>query len=86
MSMTRKEAKMIAEELFKLFVQAGVNAKMLTPERYMTSAQAAEMLGISRNALYQQIDRIPHVKQGRKNIFKESALREYLENHGEYRK
>ena len=78
--MTRREAKMIAEELFKLLEKAGMNAKMLTPERYMTSKEAAQMLGISRNALYQQIDRIPHVKQGRKNIFKESSLRAYIEN------
>lgn len=70
---------MVAEELFKLFKKDGFDPQQLTPERYMGAKEAAAMLGIPLHTLYKKVGQIPHMKNGRRHVFKESALRLYME-------
>lgn len=79
--MTRKECKMIAEELMGLFVKHGMKPTMLAPERYMNVREAAAYLSMPVSTLYKKVDEIPHVKKGRRLVFAESALREYVEGY-----
>lgn len=78
--MTRADAKMVAEELYKLFEKNGFKPKQLITERYMGTKEAAEMLGMPLQTLYKKIDQIPHVKNGKRHVFCESSLREYINN------
>lgn len=77
--MTRTEARMIAEELFRLFEKNGFKPQMIAPERYLTAREAAKLLGMPLNTLYKKVAEIPHIKQGKRHVFKESALREWMD-------
>lgn len=77
--MTRTEARMIAEELFRLLEKNGFKPQMIAPERYLTAREAAELLGMPLNTLYKKVSEIPHVKKGKRHVFKESALREWMD-------
>ena len=76
--MTRSEAKMIAEEVYKLLVKEGLNPSMMSPERYMGVKEAAEYLCMPVKTLYNKVTEIPHVKKGKRLIFSESSLRAYI--------
>lgn len=80
MALTRTDARLIAEELMKLFVKSGFQPKEMTPEKYVGTKEACEILGISPRTLYKRIKEIPHTKKGKLLIFKVSALHAYLEN------
>lgn len=70
---------MVAEELFKIFQNNGMDVSLLTPEKYMNTDEAAVYLKMSKKTLYNNIESIPHVKRGGKLIFKEGSLRQYME-------
>jgi excisionase family DNA binding protein len=81
--MTRTEARILAEELYKLmrkdvkmFVEATV---VKCSDEWVGVGEAAEILGCSTGTLYNNISNIPHTKNGRLLRFKKSALIKYLE-------
>lgn len=55
MPLTRKDARMIAEELFAL-----MEKEKAVPERYLNAKEAAELLGMPLGTLYHKVDGIPH--------------------------
>ena len=73
MPITRKEARMIAEELFAL-----LKKEQAVPERYLSAKEAAELLGMPLGTLYHKVDGIPHTKVGKRLRFTESGLRKYM--------
>ena len=73
MPLTRKDARMIAEELFAL-----MKKEEAVPERYLNAKEAAEMLGMPLGTLYHKVGGIPHTKVGKRLRFTESTLREYM--------
>ncbi|AEI49716.1 helix-turn-helix domain-containing protein [Runella slithyformis] len=50
-----------------------------TGKRYLTAKEAADFLGIKLQTLYQNIERIPHVKKHGKLHFSEVELVAYME-------
>lgn len=81
--MNRAEAKLIAEELYKLIrndlKKAIRKAAIADSEERMDADQAAAFLGWGKRTLYNRIKEVPHVKKGRSLIFIKSALVEFLE-------
>lgn len=75
MSMTRRDARMIAEELYRLMRDGKT-----VPERYLGAKEAAAMLGMPIGTLYHKLPEIPHTKVGRRLRFTESSLRAYIED------
>lgn len=55
--MTRREARMVAEELFALMQRDKASAE---DKRYISAREAAQMIGWSLRTLYNHIDDIPH--------------------------
>ena len=79
--MTRNDAVIIAEELYRLIKkdrQLLINIVREINEEYMTSQQAAKFLNVSLQFLKQNIKDIPHSKVGRLNRSKKSSLIEYM--------
>ena len=78
---TQAEAQLIAVEVVKAMGQSlcGFTPKR---ERYLTTNEAAAMLGVTQGSLYNMRDKIPHIKKGRL-YFKESDLLKYLEEESE---
>lgn len=50
-----------------------------TGKRYLNTQEAADFLGIKLQTLYQNIDRIPHVKKHGKLLFTRDGLIAYVE-------
>ena len=50
-----------------------------TGKRYMSAAEAAAFMGIKLQTLYQNIDKVPHVKKFGKLAFVESDLVAHME-------
>ena len=50
-----------------------------TGKRYLNAAEAAGFMGIKLQTLYQNIDKVPHVKKFGKLAFVESDLVAYME-------
>ena len=80
--MTRNDAKLIAEELYKLihkdvklYVSTAVEAET---EEWLNTQQAAEFLGVSLSYIKKNITDIPHTKIGKLNKFKKSTLLQFL--------
>lgn len=73
--LTRTECRMIAEELHKLQQAEGRRKD----ERYMSAQEAAEYMRLSVHTLYHRLDEVPHRKQGRKLLFRQSDLQKYME-------
>ena len=71
--MNRREARMVAEELFSLMEKSGV-----FEEKYLSAREAADMLGIPLQTLYNKIETIPHTKVGKRLRFSDRSLRQYL--------
>lgn len=64
---------MIAEELYSLLERDKV-----FEEKYLSASEAAEMLGIPLQTLYNKIETIPHTKVGKRLRFSDRSLRQYL--------
>ena len=71
--MTNAEAKMIAQELFNLLEKNNI-----LPDRTLTVGQAASLLCVSKQTIYNNIEEIPHTKIGKRLLFSERKLREYI--------
>lgn len=80
--MTRREAAMIAEELFKLLRKdlrnAVFEATVQANDRLLTVKEVAEILGWSTGTVYNKIKELPHTKAGKRLIFSEKAIHEWL--------
>uniref|UniRef100_UPI003FF0C21D hypothetical protein n=1 Tax=Prevotella sp. TaxID=59823 RepID=UPI003FF0C21D len=74
--LTRREARMIAEEVVKLLEAKGTRNP---PEEYIDAKQAAEFLGCSVSYIYHNMDKIPYtsVGGGRRKMFLKSKLAQY---------
>lgn len=81
--MTRTEARILAEELYKLMrkdVKRIVEETVIEcSDEWVGVGEAANILGCSVGTLYNNISHIPHTKNGRLLRFKKSALIKYLE-------
>ena len=78
--MTRNDAKMIAEELYKLMKK---DIKQLVrqsvsegTEEWLTTEQTARMMGVSTSYIKQHD--IPHSKVGRMNRYKKSDIQKLM--------
>jgi hypothetical protein len=49
-----------------------------TVSKFLDVAQAAEFLHVKKQTIYQNIEKIPHLKKHGKLLFVESDLRDYL--------
>ena len=80
--MTRTEARMVAEELYKLIHKDVKNIVSQTvkeeTEEGIGAKEAAKVLGWSVGTLYNRIEEIPHTKLNNRLRFKKSALLQYL--------
>lgn len=80
--MTRTEARILAEELYKLMrkdVKRIVEETVIEcSDEWVGVGEAANILGCSVGTLYNNISNIPHTKNGRLLRFKKSALIKYL--------
>lgn len=83
MSLTSKDARMIAKELFRLMkcyeekAKLETNKHALPNEELLTIDQAAAILKCSKNTIYQNIRLIPHTKVGNRLRFTERTLLDY---------
>ena len=71
--MTRTEARMVAEELYKLIHKDVKNIVSQTVKE-----ETEEWIGASVGTLYNRIEEIPHTKLNNRLRFKKSALLQYL--------
>lgn len=55
---------------------------LIYPPRYMNIEEAADFLRMPVNTVYSKKDEIPHVKIGKRLIFKDRALVRYVERIG----
>lgn len=80
--MNRTEARMVAEELAKLMRneirKMTVDLVVAETEGYMSVAEAADFMGVSKQTIYNKIEEIPHIKMGKFLRFQKSALRNYI--------
>lgn len=80
--MNRTEARMVAEELYKLIHKDVKNIVTQTvkeeTEEWIDAKEAAKVLGWSVGTLYNRIQEIPHTKLNNKLRFKKSVLVQYL--------
>ncbi len=74
--MTRKEMNMIAD----LVVEKLRAAQLASQERTLSARQAAEYLGVSQKTVYNltSLGVLPCRKIGKRNIYTERTLYEYL--------
>lgn len=81
--MTRTEARILAEELYKLMrkdVKRIVEETVIEcSDEWVGVGEAANILGCSVGTLYNNISNISHTKNGRLLRFKKSELIKYLE-------
>lgn len=82
--MTRSEARMVAEEFYKLMRRDERLRSLETGKSYskewIGSKAAADMLDCTKKTLYSHIEDIPHVRVGNRYKFKKSELLKYLED------
>lgn len=80
--MTRNEARMLAEEIYKLIRKDiklyAEQAVASETEEWMNTEEAAAFLGVSVSYIKKNILDIPHAKIGKLNKFKKSALSQLL--------
>lgn len=76
MQLTRRDARMIAEELYRLMSPQQPKSS----GRMLSTREAARFLGYSLSTIYHNLERIPHVRIGRSIRFPEEELREYTKN------
>lgn len=70
--MTRNDARMIAEELFKL--QCDIKTEPL-----IGTDEAISFTGIPKGTFNKVINEIPHMKLGKRNYFRKSELSKWME-------
>jgi hypothetical protein len=70
--MTRNDARMIAEELFKLQCKIKIEPLIGTDE-------AITFTEIPKGTFNKVINEIPHMKMGKRNYFRKSELSEWIE-------
>lgn len=84
--MTRTEARMVAEELYKLMHKdLAERITQLTAEtldKPLSVSQAAEYLGCSPKTIYNNIQDIPHIKVGKFLRFSERSLAAFIKERG----
>lgn len=69
--MTRNDARLIAEELFKIQKREG-----LVETEVIGIDEVAEILGMSKQSVYNRIDEIPHYKFGKSlRFFKNDIIK-----------
>lgn len=73
---TRYEARMIAEELYKLMQR---DTKPQAAEELLRVPEAAAYLKISPNTLYKKLEAIPHTKIGKTLYFTKQGLSDYAQ-------
>lgn len=79
--MNRAEARMVAEELYKLIHK---DVKVITQtmkeetEEWISTKEAARLLGWSVGTLYNRIEDVPHTCLNNRLRFKRSSLIQYL--------
>jgi hypothetical protein len=69
--MTRNDARMIAEELFKLQCKIKIEPLIGTDE-------AITFTEIPKGTFNKVINEIPHMKMGKRNYFRKSELSEWM--------
>lgn len=80
--MTRSEAKMVAEELYKLIhkdvkIIISQTVKEET-EEWIGTKEAAKILGWSVGTLHNRVNEVPHTKLNNRLRFKKSTLLQFL--------
>lgn len=65
----RELAKMVAKEIMTLNAQQGA-----VNDEYLTTKEAADLLKISEQTLYNNKDKYPYHKKGKRLIFSRNAL------------
>lgn len=75
--MTRREARMIAEEVIKLMKQEQMVEEQ---DEYLTTAEAAALLNLSVSYVRHNIEKYPQVKRGGRRYFSKRRLTEYIKN------
>ena len=73
--LTRRDAKMIAQELLIITPNTDVDPN----EVYLTIDQAAEFLHLAKRTLYNLGEKIPRCKVGKRVYYKKSALQRFIE-------
>lgn len=80
--MTRTEARMVAEELYKLIhkdVKTIISKTVKEEtEEWIGTKEAANILGWSIGTLHNRINEVPHTKLNNKLRFKKSTLLQFL--------
>ena len=74
--MTKREAQMIAEEVYKMLEEQG----QLPQPTYIGAKEAAKILGIKVSTLYAKRKLIPHTKSGKSLMFRQKDLINFIEN------
>jgi hypothetical protein len=81
--MTRSDASLIAEELYKLIsknMKSYISdvVKKHTDE-YLDAKEAASFVGLSVKTFRNRKDEFPHIKTGKKLMFSKNGLIEYMD-------
>lgn len=80
--MTRREARMVAEELYNLMrsdiIGVAREQSVKAGDEYLTTEQAAQMLGMTAASLQHRSARFPHVRVGRRNLYSRAAIAQLL--------
>lgn len=86
MSISRNEARMIAEELHGL-ISGSINRAVerqveFMNDEYISAEEVAEMLSCSVRSVYNHLDDLPHttIPGGRKLVFSKNAVKRRLIN------
>lgn len=74
--MTRSDAKMIAEEFYKILAKQN---QLPNNDRYLDVAEVAAMMHLSKQTIYNMGAKLPCTKVGGKLLFSEKQIREYIE-------
>lgn len=77
--MTRREARMIAEELWKLMQRERPQAE----EEWLTVKEAAAYMKCSTWTVYHNIEVLPHTKTGGRLMFTKAGLSEWMKRRTE---
>jgi len=71
---TRREARMIAQELHRLMMQD----KALVEDEYLTTTEAAALLKLSVSYVRHNMERWPQVKRGGRRYFSKQGILDYI--------
>lgn len=75
-TITRLEARMIADEVWKIMRREMPEP----PEQYLTAGQAAEYINRSKYYIYHNIKRIPHIRHQGRYLFTRRSLAEWIDS------